>query len=263
MIRLALVGLIVVFAGWLGLERIERALVYPFDSTETAPDLPGLSAQDFDRDGTRLVIWHAAPRPGKPVIFYLHGNAGGLKHRTARFRHFLDRGYGLIAPAYRGSSGSAGIPGQEAITADMRAFWAARARWVPPDSPVVVYGESLGTGIAMVALLSQVNAPEAAILEAPYSSIADVARAAYPGIEPLLAQLQNRWDSLSVADRVEARMLVLHGTRDQVIPVEQGRAVFAALASSEKQFIEVPDADHHTLWRSDVLPRMWHFIEAR
>lgn len=263
MIRLALIAVVLVFAGWLNLERIERALVYPFDTSETAPDLPGVTAHDFDHDGVRLLIWTAPPRPGKPVILYLHGNAGALSNRSARFRHFLDRGYGLIAPAYRGSSGSGGIPSQEAITADLRAIWAARATFVPDGAPVILYGESLGTGIAMVALLSQPDAPKAAMLEAPYTSIMDVARAAYAGIDPLLPQLRNRWDSLAVAPDVTARILVLHGSKDQVIPIEQGRKLFAALSSKDKQFIESAQADHHTLWRSNVLPRMWRFIDAR
>lgn len=267
MLRLLLI-LCGVFAltGWLGLERIERALVYPFESTRVRPADAGLStvrAVEFVQGDETLIVWTAQPAAGKPIIFYLHGNAGGLQTRAGRFRRFLDRGYGLVAPAYRGSSGSSGTPSQETITADVRAVWSALPDLIPGQAPVVVYGESLGTGVAVVALLSDIPGTPAAgaILEAPFTSLPDVARNAYPKIDPLVPRMQNIWASIDAAPSVMVPLLVVHGTKDTLIPIEQGRAVFDAAGSPTKRFLAVTGAGHTDLWRSDVMPDIWHFID--
>lgn len=258
------------FTSWLTQDRLEAMVIYPFDGRAEAPetvDLPGVTAQNVERGDDTLVIWTAPPKAGKPVIFYLHGNAGNLADRAGRFRRFLARGYGLVAPAYRGSSGSTGTPSEAVITEDIAALWQTWPKLIPAPRgahpPVIVYGESLGTGVAVVALLSKARAqPDGVILEAPYTSIPDVAAHSYPQLAPLADLLQNRWPSLDHARAITMPLLVIHGTDDALIPQSQGRAVFAAAVSRDKDFLNVGGGAHTTLWRSDVLPRMWRFIDA-
>lgn len=272
MIRLLSILTVLGFIGWLSLDRIEALVIYPFDGTDVAPTdvgLPGVTARAFDTGGDTggetLVVWTAPPKPGKPVVFYLHGNAGNLANRAGRFRHFLARGYGLVAMAYRGSSGSSGTPTQAGITADVRALWAALHHFIPNGAPVVIYGESLGTGVATVALINSAvtksRPPAALILESPYTSIFDVGRALYPTLAPYFPDLSSPWNSLAAAPAITLPLLVLHGTQDEMIPQAQGRAIFDAALSTDKQFLAVQGAGHTTLWRSDTLPALWRFID--
>lgn len=249
---------------------IERAMLYPFDATRLSPQEAGeprLTEITFNTAGESLILWVAPPKGNKPVILYFHGNAGNLANRAGRFRHFLDRGYGLVAPAYRGSSGSTGTPSEADLRADSIAIWAALPSLLKDSgaAPVILYGESLGTGLVIGLLAAntpQNTALSGAILEAPYTSIEAVAAHAYPALSPLIKMMRNKWDSLALAPNISAPLLVLHGDQDRLIPIEQGRQIYAAARSNSKLFIPVKGASHTTIWRSDTLPKMWAFIDA-
>jgi len=263
--RLTLVLGLLTGAAWVSLDAIERAIVYPFDATRVAPATAGVpEMQEVQRAG--LVVWEAAAKPGQPTIFYLHGNAGNLANRAGRFSRFMARGYGIIAPAYPGSSGSDGRPSQAAITEAIRDIWRELPDRLGPDARVVIYGESLGTGVAMQLLASVVTdgekglAPAGVILEAPFTSVRDVAAHLYPGIDPLLDHLTQDWNSLAWAENLTIPLLVVHGQNDRMIPPDQGRTLFEAAATGDKRFVLVQGAGHTDLWRSDTLPRFWNFI---
>ena len=163
----------------------ERWLIYPFDGTRIAPGSVGLGdvqEMSFRSDGETLIAWIAAPKPGKPTVFYLHGNAGNLAARAGRFRQFRTRGYGLFALAYRGSGGSSGTPSEAAILRDVRAAWDTHRARFPDIAPgtIILYGESLGTA-ATLSLFDTgpwgSDPPGGVIVEAPFTSIADMAQA--------------------------------------------------------------------------------------
>ena len=77
----------------------QRALMYFPDTARTTPSGAGFpEAQEIvfeSGDGTKLIAWHVPPRENKPVIVYLHGNGGALRHRVPRFRPLVEAGYGL------------------------------------------------------------------------------------------------------------------------------------------------------------------------
>ncbi|MEB8386788.1 alpha/beta hydrolase [Rhodobacteraceae bacterium KMM 6894] len=262
----ALVLILVLSAGgWLGLGALETRAIYPFDTTRVLPSAVGVTAREavHQTSGATMILWVAQPKPGAPVILYLHGNAGNLAARAGRFQQFIARGYGVIAPAYRGSSGSTGTPSETAITGDMISLYKALGDYIPGMNPnaVVIYGESLGTGVALKLVASGAK-PAAVVLEAPFTSLPDVVRASVPRMTPLIPRMTSIWDSVHHARTLRAPLLVLHGTRDGLIPIEQGRAIVDAARSGIKEMIEVPGADHHDIWRGDILPRLWRFIEA-
>ncbi|KPA22100.1 Alpha/beta hydrolase family protein [Shimia sp. SK013] len=247
-----------------------RLLIYPFDKTQVTPadaGLSGVTEQAFDFDGETLVVWTAPPRKGKPVIFYLHGNAGNLAARAGRFRRFTERGYGLIALAYPGSSGSTGTPSESKIIETARSVWRSHVGLLDPESgptSFILYGESLGTAPALVladAHLMVPRRPTALILEAPFTSIPNMAEHHYPGTGELAKNLLNRWDSLSAAKSVTVPLFIMHGTDDTLIPIEMGRQIHAAARSKSKEFLAVKGAGHTDLWRSDTLPKLYAFID--
>jgi uncharacterized protein len=267
MLRLAAFALLFSLGGVAIVGLLEERMLYPFDSHRISPKAAGLSTiseKIFETEGAKLVTWVAPPRAGKPVVLYFHGNAGNLAMRAPRFQHMLAQGYGLVAMAYRGSSGSTGSPSQKAIVSDVRALYRDLHKVLPSDAPRVLYGESLGTGVVIVGLMaSEVQPrPAAVVLEAPFTSISDVALNTSPKLAPLTKFLTSPWKSLRDAKALNAPLLVIHGTDDNLIPIEQGRQIFSAAPANSKKFLAVQGAGHTNLWRSDVLQEIWRFIEA-
>lgn len=240
----------------------ERWVIYPFTPTEVTPDsvgLPQIEARRIEVNGESLVVWTAPPKRGRPVVLYFHGNAGNLANRKARFRRFLDRGYGLVAPAYRGSSGSSGTPSEEALIADAIALYSALDL---KDQAVAIYGESLGTAVSIALVEALATPPQAVILEAPFTSIPALAEHHYPGTGSLAEKIDNTWSSLDRTGALTMPLLILHGTQDDLIPIEMGRQIFAAAPSREKDFHVVKGAGHTDLWRASTRSRLWRFIDA-
>lgn len=238
----------------------ERWLFYPFDPSHETPKQAGLPmAETFlpTPDGETLVIWTADAKPGKPTILYFHGNAGNLADRTGRFQRFLKRGYGLIAPAYRGSSGSTGTPSEATLTADARLVYDHLA---PRNT--VIYGESLGTAVAISLTAGLTDKPLGLLLEAPFTSIPDLAQVHYPQLASYADKLANQWPSLTRAAQLSLPLFIWHGSQDTLIPQTQGREILAAAPGPRKVFLSVKGAGHTDIWRADSLPALWRFLDG-
>jgi fermentation-respiration switch protein FrsA (DUF1100 family) len=249
--------------GFLG--KFEQSMVYPLDPTEVSPAnaaVPQMQAVRFASGKETLVLWVAKPKAGKPVILYFHGNAGNLANRAHRFAAFEKRGFGVVAMAYRGSSGSTGKPKQKAILKDAINVYQALPDLVG-KAPVILYGESLGTGVAVLMADSPELAstpPAAMVLEAPYTSIPDVTRRIYPKLKPLLFLMKNRWPSLRHIRNLDIPLLILHGTNDPLIPIEMGREIFDASPVSDKTFFAVQGAGHNDVWQTDAKVALYGFL---
>lgn len=257
------------FTGWLGLADFERRSVYPFDPTRVAPatlGLPGITERAITVGEARLIVWVAKPRAGQPTVLYFHGNAGNLANRADRFARLTARGYGLIAPAYRGSSGSTGTPSEPALTRDAQAVYDSLDQLIPGLTPAkaVLYGESLGSAVALKLAATRPRTPPlAVVLEAPFTSLPDVIRATLPSYRPLIPLMKSRWMSKRHAASLTAPLLVLHGTADPLIPIQQGRQVYTAAPSVSKNFLAIDGAGHSDTWRPETLPALWRFIDAQ
>ncbi len=181
-------------------------------------------------DGLELVGWYRPPpSPESPVLAYFHGNAGNIADRAFKLRPYLDAGYGVLIAGYRGYGGNPGSPSEQGLYADGRAALAFLDRQAVPADRLVLYGESLGTGVAvrLAAERARDRPVGAVVLEAPYTSIAAVAQRHYFYM-PAYWLLKDRFDAEAWIGRIEAPLFVLHGERDSVIPVRFGRALYAA-----------------------------------
>lgn len=259
MLKLAAAVVLLGLAWLVGSGAAERALLYPFDPTETAPPA-GLSATRLaSDDGESLVVWTARPAPGKPVVLYFCGNGGNLALREARFAAFTRRGFGVVAPAYRGSSGSTGTASEATLAADAATVADALPRLVGP-APVVYYGESLGAAVALA--LAESRPPAALVLEAPFASVAAMAEALYGS--PALARLvKSQWNSLARIAGIDVPLMILHGEDDALVPIAQGRRLFAASPSADKHFIAVSGAGHEDVWQVEAQQALYRFLDAR
>jgi hypothetical protein len=226
----------------------QRRLMYFPDRTRTPPAAIGLaSVEELEipaPDGVHVVAWHGRARPGAPTILYFHGNGGSLAARTPRIERFMAEGWGVFMMTYRGYGGSTGSPTEIDNVADAkRAYDTLIARGTDARA-IILYGESLGTGVATQVALDKPAA--GLILDAPYTSTVDVAAQRFPFL-PVRPFLIDRYDTASRIARVRMPVLVLHGARDGVIPVTMGREI-ARLASEPKRYVEFPSGGHSDLY---------------
>jgi fermentation-respiration switch protein FrsA (DUF1100 family) len=191
-------------------------------------------------DGERVIAWYAKARPGQPTLLYFHGNAGGLAMRAERISDYMAEGWGVYIMSWRGFSGSTGHATEANNVADARLAYGALVREGVAPSSIVVFGESLGSGIAV--RLAAERKVAGVILDAPYTSVADVGAAAYPFL-PVRALLIDRYETTRYIAKVKAPLLILHGELDAVVPVAMGREVFR-LASEPKRLVTFPGGDH-------------------
>lgn len=257
---LAVVGTYVLAAAGLGL--FQRRLQYLPDTRHIPPREAGLAEVEELRlaasDGETIVAWHAPPRAGRPVLLYFHGNAGGLVDRVPRFRYFMAEGYGFLAIAYRGYAGSSGAPTQDGLMRDAEAAYAAaRARGYAARSLVLV-GESLGSGVATQ--LAARREAAALVLDSPFSSAADVAQMRY-GFLPVRWLMLDQFRSDAAIRDVRMPVLIVHGDRDDVVPIALGRRLFE-LANEPKSFVLAPGGRHLVLGLPEVFPRVARWVDA-
>jgi hypothetical protein len=241
-------ALVVVYFAALGaLYALQRRLMYFPNAAEVAPasvGLPNAARRHLTTaDGETLLAWFVAPAAGRPLILYFHGNGGGLDLRGERFAALTAGGDGLLAVEYRGYGGSTGSPSEAGLIADGEATYAEALRLGFPPERLVLMGESLGTGVA-VALAARRDAG-AVVLDSPYASIAEVAAWRFP-MFPVRALIKDAFPSDARIASVRAPLLVVHGSRDAVVPIRFGEKLFA-LAKSHKQFIRVEGAGHLAL----------------
>jgi len=239
--------LVVVVLGYGGLLALmyvfQRKLMYFPDATRTPPAQAGLAQAEEIRltssDGEKLIAWHVAPRGAKPVVTYFQGNGGALNLRVGRFHWLIEDGTGLLALSYRGYGGSSGSPSEAGLIRDaVAAYDFAAARYAP--ARLVLWGESLGTAVAIA--LAAEHKVGGLILDAPFTSAADVGAAAYPFV-PVRWLIKDAFRSDRRIARVHAPILVLHGERDPIVPIRFGERLFA-LANEPKRMVRFPQGNH-------------------
>jgi fermentation-respiration switch protein FrsA (DUF1100 family) len=225
----------------------QRDFLYqPPQDFRTAPAAAGLpEAQEVTlttRDGEKVIAWYVPPREGKHIVVFFHGNGDTIALRAPRLRAVIADGTGLVALSFRGYAGSSGHPTEQGLIFDaLAAYDFAAARFAPER--IVVWGFSLGTGPA-VAVASERPVGKL-ILEAPYTSTADVAASDLPFI-PVRLLMTDQFHSDERIGKVHAPLLVMHGGHDPGINIRFGRRLFA-LANEPKRFVEFPEGGHFDL----------------
>lgn len=213
---------------------------------------PGVEERGITTDdGVRLHAWYApaaASPPARaqaagagdaPVLVWSHGNGGNVANRVDVFLALQARGVSVLAYDYRGYGRSQGRPSEAGVYADARAAYdGERARGVPPGR-IVCFGESLGCAVAL--RLATERPCAGVVLVAPFTTLADVACWHYGLLGRLVG---NRFDAVGSVERLAVPLLVAHGDRDEVVPFELGRRLFAA-APEPKRFVRVRGAHHN------------------
>ena len=257
---LALAG---IFALIVGIGRLlHRYFIYLPDRARIDPKDAGLSGVEEvvfkATDGTKLIAWYRPARGSKPTLLYFTGNSGNAASRAGKIRAITADDYGVFMLNYRRYGGSEGWPSETRITADaLSAYDCLRGLGVAPHD-IVAYGESLGTAVAT--RLSLQRHVEALVLEAPFTSIVDVGRLMWKGF-PLSLIMADKYRTIDRIGAVKVPLLIVHGGRDAVIPLDQARHVFHA-ANAPKSMSVVPQAGHNDLFDRGAWERVRGFIDT-
>jgi len=239
-----------------------RQFMYFPDPARVAPEEAGLDdVKEIElsvADGVKLVAWHAPAKEGKPTVLYFHGNGANAADRAPRIETMRQDGFGVFYLNNRGYGGSGGRPTEENnVTDAIAAYDYLIERGVSPDK-IVVYGESLGSGQAI--RLAAARPVAAIMLESPLTSTVDVARATYFWL-PLRLLITDQYNNERNIRSVTAPVLVLHGERDAVIPVEMGRRVYRA--ANEPKTIELfPHGGHVDLFDHGAWEKIRTFLAS-
>jgi pimeloyl-ACP methyl ester carboxylesterase len=210
-------------------------------------------------DGQTNDAWFLAADPGLGgparaalTVVYSHGNRGGIEHYMNRVALVWRTGVNVLAVDYRGmgQSSDPAEPTEEQFRADTAAAVRAlpgilAAHGLPADGPVIVAGYSAGalSAVAMVTGDVQVNHC-GLVLEAPWPSVQAFANdSTFIGV-PGSFLANGTWDNDSLLRQYTGPYLHLHGTRDETVQIGLGRKTFAAVASTDKELIEVEGAAH-------------------
>lgn len=238
----------------------QRRLLFPASAQRTSSadaGLPGFQdVQIRTEDGETLVGWWKPPEPGRSLLLYFHGNGGALWNRKSRVRTLAENGRGLLIVSYRGYSGSTGAPTEEGLRRDAAAAYRWLSSWEPRR--IVLYGESLGTGVA-VRLAGE--APVGGlILDAPYTSTVDIAKGLFWYI-PVSLLMRDQFRSIDRIGDVTVPLLVMHGELDGVIPIAQSELLFAA-ANEPKRYLRLPGVDHVSVLEAGGFAAVGRFLDG-
>jgi fermentation-respiration switch protein FrsA (DUF1100 family) len=256
-IAVALAYLAIVAAIYLG----QRKLQYFPDNKGLTPMAVGLAGVEIVRitaeDGESILAWFAPASPGRPTILCFHGNAGEMGDRAERFAAYRAEGLGVLFLSYRGYGGSSGKPSEAGLVMDASAAYDWLAAHGLSSRDIVVVGESLGSGVAVqLAVRRKVTA---LALEAPFASAVDIAAQIYWWL-PVGLLMKDRFDSMSQIGRIGAPLLIIHGDKDEIIPLAEGRRLFAA-AKEPKEMIVTPGGTHVSIFGEDSWAREVDFFE--
>ncbi len=215
----------------------------------------GLDVELTTEDGSRLRGWLLKSRSGAPqddgaaaLVVYFPGNAGNRSKRINDLREFTACGFDVLIFDYRGYGDSTGSPSEAALSADALLVWRyARDTLDYDENRIVVFGESLGGGVAL-SMWSESNAnppqPACVILNSTFASMTQTVTWQYP-MFPFRYLLLDHWPSIERVGRIQSPLVVFHGTDDELIPIDHARAL--AAASQQARFIENPGGGHNEI----------------
>ena len=243
-----------------------RFIYYPAMGREiaTTPSAHGTPYEDLTietSDGERLNAWWVPAEAPRGAVLLLHGNAGNISHRINYALMFRRLGYSTLLLDYRGYGRSTGTPTEQGTYTDAESAW----RWLTitrriPEQDVVVFGESLGGGVA--SWLAARHQVRALILASTFTSAVDLGAEMYPFL-PVRLVSRFRYDTLARLRDVRAPVLVVHSPQDDIIPFSHGRRLFEA-AREPKEMLELAGGHNQgfVFARERWVERLAAFLDA-
>ena len=190
------------------------------------------------------------------TILFFHGNAGSLENRTYKLNHFKNLNVNFLIIAWRGFSGNKGKPNEIGLYEDAK----SAIRWLKTkgieENNIILYGESLGTGIAIE--IAQNKNYAGIILESPFTSMVDMGKKYYPFF-PVRLLLQDKFESHKKIMNISSPILIMHGKVDKIVNYKMGRKMYE-LANEPKFFYSQQYGDHMVEYDKELLLALEKFI---
>lgn len=198
-------------------------------------------------DGARLFGWYVESSATNAVVLWCHGNAGNIINRLENLRELYRIGLSVFIFDYRGYGRSQSLrPSEEGLYQDALGAhdYLTRTRMILPER-IVLFGRSLGAAVA--GELAAQKPAAGLILESSFPSIEAVAKFHYGGL-PVHWLLGADFRLIDRLPHLSLPKLIIHGDKDDIIPLELGRQVFEA-AKQPKFFYVIPGADHNNTYQ--------------
>ena len=210
-------------------------------------------------DGIELLSWfHSKDIKNYKTILFLHGNAGSLENRIYKINHFKDINVNFLIVAWRGFSGNKGKPTEKGLYEDAR----SAVRWLKSngvkENNIIIYGESLGTGVATE--IAQNKNFAGVILESPFTSMIDAGKDKYPYL-PVRLLLKDKYESDKKIKNVKSPVLVMHGKVDNIVPFHMGKKMYE-LANEPKYYYFSEYDDHMMEYNEKLLKALKDFVNS-
>ena len=207
-------------------------------------------------DNISLLAWFHEGDKNKPILVYFHGNSFDIGERAYRIQRYNDAGFSTLLVSWRGFSGNKGNPTESNLYLDGN----ATIDWILKNTQfkiqdVINYGESLGTGVAVELNLKYDFL--CTVLEAPFTSIADVANKRYK-IYPAKYLVKDKFDNLRKIDQIKSPLLIISGIRDEVVPHFHSKLLFNK-ANHPKKSLFIDEAMHNNLYDFGVEKTLINF----
>lgn len=197
-------------------------------------------------DGGTIHALHFKSGQPKGVVLYFHGNAGSLRTWGEIAGEFTTRGYDLLIPDYRGFGKSSGNISSETMLLEdgMAAYVYLRRHY--PEERIVLYGRSIGTGIA--AYVATTGKPRMLILESPYYSLMELAAYHYPFVSVSVIRSWLRYPLRTDLwlRKIACPIVLFHGTRDNIIPYDASERLIK-LGVADCRLIRLEGGGHNDL----------------
>ena len=208
-------------------------------------------------DNIDLLAWyHKKDIKKYKTILYLHGNAGSLENRIHKINHFNNININFLLLAWRGFSGNEGKPTEQGLYQDAR----SAVKWLINEGAIeeniVIYGESLGTGVATE--IAQNKNFAGVILESPFTSMIDLGKKHYP-IFPIKLLLKDKYESEKKIKNLKSPLLVMHGKKDKIVPFYMGEKIFDMANNPKFNYFTEMD-DHMMNYDENLINYIYLFI---
>ncbi len=217
---------------------LQRAFLYPAPRRPRPAELRGGRLHTASVRGVPDVHVLLAPGPpGATTVVHFHGNGEQLADGVPLAQCLRELGLGVALVEYPGYGlGAPASPSEGALyhVAERALCLVRGAAGVDPER-VVLQGQSLGAAVATE--MAYRGQGRGLILLSPFTSVPDLAARFVP-LLPLRWMVHDRFDNLAKAPAIGLPVLVVHGTRDGVVPASMGRALAGAFPRARLELIE-------------------------
>ena len=191
------------------------------------------------------------------TLLFFHGNAGELSNRIYKLNELNKLDINILLISWRGFSGNEGSPTEENLYKDAKAAIKWLNRKEVENNKIILYGESLGTGVAVE--IGKKNNFNSIILESPFTSMENAAKIYYPYL-PVKLLLKDKYNSISKIKKITTPILIMHGKKDDIVPFSMGKELFEK-ANNPKYSYFTSDDDHMMEFNDQILKSIKNFID--